>query len=190
MIRHMAEPYVFEMDGAKVQPTEPCSSLRPCYDPLYRQTKPFDMSAGERRFRIASGETDKNFYLPALFVAGDFVVVDGAISPRLKGKVKLNVADVQIKYDPTILRVEEIENADPSIKYNILPEEGRIKISILLQENLEATMDCFRLRFSLVDPETAIAELDVQVEDAAFLSGSKLTDTEAVSISGKIIRIG
>ena len=89
VIRHMAEPYVFEMDGAKVQPTEPCSSLRPCYDPLYRQTKPFDMSAGERRFRIASGETDKNFYLPALFVAGDFVVVDGVISPRPKGKVRL-----------------------------------------------------------------------------------------------------
>ena len=47
VIRHIAEPYAFEMDGAKVASAEPCTTLRPCYDPLYRQTKPFDFAAGE-----------------------------------------------------------------------------------------------------------------------------------------------
>ena len=89
VIRHIAEPYAFEMDGAKVEPSEPCSSLRPCYDPLYRQTKPFDMPIGEHRFAIASGEADSNFFLPALFVSGDFVVSNGVLSPRKHGKVRL-----------------------------------------------------------------------------------------------------
>ena len=88
VIRHVAEPYAFEMDRAKVESPEPCSSLRPCYDPLYRQTKPFDLAAGEHRFTIASGEADKNFFLPALFLAGDFAVFNGVLTPRPKGKVK------------------------------------------------------------------------------------------------------
>ena len=89
VIRHIAEPYAFEMDGTKVESPEQCTSLRPCYDPLYRQTKPFDLAAGEHRFAIASGEADKNFFFPALFIVGDFAVFNGILSPRPKGKVKL-----------------------------------------------------------------------------------------------------
>ncbi len=89
VIRHIAEPYAFEMDGAKVEAPEPCTSVRPCYDPLYRQTKPFDLAAGEHRFAIASGEADKNFFFPALFLAGDFAVFNGVLTSRPKGKVKL-----------------------------------------------------------------------------------------------------
>ena len=89
VIRHIAEPYAFEMDGTKVESSDPCTSLRPCYDPLYRQTKPFDLAAGEHRFAIASGEADKNFFFPALFVSGDFAVFNGVLMPRPKGKVKL-----------------------------------------------------------------------------------------------------
>ena len=89
VIRHVAEPYAFEMDGAKVESPEPCTSLRPCYDPLYRQTEPFDLAAGEHRFAIASGEADKNFFLPALFLAGDFAVFNDILMPCPKGKVKL-----------------------------------------------------------------------------------------------------
>ena len=89
VIRHIAEPYAFEMDGAKVESPDPCTSLRPCYDPLYRQTKPFDLAAGEHAFAIASGEADSNFFFPALFVSGDFAVFNGVLMPRPKGKVKL-----------------------------------------------------------------------------------------------------
>ena len=88
VIRHIAEPYAFEMDGSKVVSSEPCTSLRPCYDPLYRQSVPFDLAAGEHRFTIASGEADSNYFLPALFVVGDFVVFNGVLSPRPRGKVK------------------------------------------------------------------------------------------------------
>ena len=89
VIRHIAEPYAFEMDGAKVESPEPCTSLRPCYDSLYRQTKPFDLAAGEHAFAIASGEADSNFFFPALFVSGDFAVFNGVLMPRPKGKVRL-----------------------------------------------------------------------------------------------------
>ena len=82
VIRHIAEPYAFEMDGAKVDSPEPCTSLRPCYDPLYRQTKQFDLAAGTHRFAIASGEADQNFFLPALFLSGDFAVFNGVLMPR------------------------------------------------------------------------------------------------------------
>lgn len=89
VIRHIAEPYAFSFDGRRVEPAEPCKSLRPCYDSLYRQTKPFDMAAGVRRFAITSGEADKNFFLPAMFVSGDFAVFNGVLMPRSKGKVRL-----------------------------------------------------------------------------------------------------
>ena len=83
------EPFVFEMDGRKITPVELCSSLRPCYNSLYRQTASFDMAAGEHRFAIASGDLDRNLFLPALFVSGDFVVFDGVLSPLSKDRVKL-----------------------------------------------------------------------------------------------------
>ena len=89
VIRHIAEPYAFEMDGAKVESPEPCTTLRPCYDPLYRQTKPFDLAPGEHAFAITSGEADSNFFFPALFVSGDFAVFNGVLMPRPKGKVRL-----------------------------------------------------------------------------------------------------
>ena len=89
VIRHIAEPYTFEMDGAKVASAEPCTTLRPCYDPLYRQTKPFDLAAGAHTVAITSGEADSNFFLPALFVSGDFAVFNGVLMPRPKGKVRL-----------------------------------------------------------------------------------------------------
>jgi len=78
-----------EMDGAKVESTEPCTTLRPCYDQLYRQTKPFDLAAGEHAFAIVSGEADSNYFFPALFVSGDFAVFNGILMPRPKGKVRL-----------------------------------------------------------------------------------------------------
>ena len=78
-----------EMDGAKVESTEPCTTLRPCYDPLYRQTKPFDLAAGEHAFAIVSGEADSNYFFPTLFVSGDFAVFNGILMPRPKGKVRL-----------------------------------------------------------------------------------------------------
>ena len=80
---------VVEIDGEKVVAMEPCTSLRPGYNSLYRQTEPFDLAAGTHRLVIASGETDDNFFLPVLFVAGDFAVFNGVLAPRPKGKVQI-----------------------------------------------------------------------------------------------------
>ena len=88
VIRHVAEPYAFEMDGSRVVSSEPCTLLRPGYDALYRQTGLFDLAAGAHGFSIVSGEADQNFFLPALFVAGDFTVLDGVLSPRIHKPVK------------------------------------------------------------------------------------------------------
>ena len=82
IIRNIASPYAFKMDGARVAASEPCTLLRPGYDVLYRQTKPFDLATGTHRFAIASGEADRNFYLPALFVVGDFAAFNGVLVSR------------------------------------------------------------------------------------------------------------
>ena len=89
VIRHVAEPYAFDMDGVKVVSQEPCNTLRPCYNPLYSQTVPMGFAEGEHRFTISSGEADNNFFLPALFLTGSFAVLNGAVMPLSQGKVKL-----------------------------------------------------------------------------------------------------
>ena len=89
VIRHVAEPYAFDMDGVKVVSPEPCNTLRPCYNPLYSQTVPMGFAEGEHRFTISSGEADNNFFLPALFLTGSFAVLNGAVMPLSQGKVKL-----------------------------------------------------------------------------------------------------
>ena len=89
VIRHIAEPYAFEMDGVRVEALDSCTLLRPGYNPLYRQTAPFSLAGGVHKFAIVSGEADQNFFLPALFVAGDFAVCNGVLVPRTQGRVKL-----------------------------------------------------------------------------------------------------
>ena len=108
----------------------------------------------------------------------------------LKGTVKLSVADLEIHYDPTVVRVDDILKADSSVQYNILPEKGRIKISVLLSENLESAMDCFQLKLSFVDPEASVAQLDITVEDAAYqVTAGNLADAATGTISGKLVRV-
>ena len=88
VIRHIAEPYSFAMDGKRIEPTEPCNSLRPGYDQLYRQTGLFDLAPGTHRFAISTGEADRNFFFPALFLSGDFAVLNGVLVPRTEKTVK------------------------------------------------------------------------------------------------------
>ena len=108
----------------------------------------------------------------------------------LRGNVTLSVADLEIHYDPTVIRVDDILKADSSVQYNILPEKGRIKISVLLSENLESAMDCFQLKLSFVDPEASVAQLDITVEDAAYqVTAGKLADATTGTISGKLVRV-
>ena len=82
VFRHAAEPYAFELDGRPLEPARPCTVLRPDFNPLYRETAPFDLAPGVHTFRIVSGEADRNFFLPALFVTGDFAVFNRVLCPR------------------------------------------------------------------------------------------------------------
>ena len=88
VIRHVAEPYAFTMDGQPVAATESCQSLRSGYAPLYRETPPFDLAAGEHVFEMPSGELDRNYFLPALLVAGEFAEKDGKLQPLERQGVK------------------------------------------------------------------------------------------------------
>lgn len=131
-------------------------------------------------------EKDNVFVIDTLYTTQD----SAELLLGLKGKVKLSVADFQISYDPTVIRVEEILKPDSSVQYNILPEEGRIKVSVLLDEDLEYAMDCFKLKVSFVDPEAEVATLDITVEDAASLdSNGNLINVETQTISGKLVRV-
>ena len=82
VLRHDAEPYAFEMDGAPLVPARPCTALRAGFAPLYRETEPLDLAPGVHRFRIARGAPDDNYFLPALLLAGDFLADGAALRPR------------------------------------------------------------------------------------------------------------
>ena len=81
-VRREAEPYAFELDGRPLLPAAPCTSLRDGFAQLYRETEPVDLAPGVHRLRIARGAPDDNYFLPALLLAGDFVVLGGRLSPR------------------------------------------------------------------------------------------------------------
>lgn len=130
-------------------------------------------------------EKDNVFVIDTVYTTAD----SADLTLGLRGKVGLSVADLQISYDPTVIRVEEILSADSSVQYNILPEEGRIKVSILLDEDLAYAMDCFVMQVSFVDPQASMAMLDITVDDAASQSSGSLTDAASQTISGKIIRV-
>ena len=131
-------------------------------------------------------EKDNVFVLNTVYTDAD----SAQLSLSLRGKVKLSVADLEIHYDPTVIRVEDIVKADSSVQYNIMPEKGVIKVSVLLTENLEYTMDCFELKVSFVNPEVSVAQLDITVEDSAYQkTAGKLEDAASGTISGKLVRI-
>jgi hypothetical protein len=89
VIRHIAEPYAFAMDGVKISASERCNSLRPVFDGLYRQTGKIDLAGGVHEFDIVSGEADSNYFLPAMFVAGDFCRFGQVLFPRSREKVTM-----------------------------------------------------------------------------------------------------
>ena len=131
-------------------------------------------------------EKDNVFVINTLYTTES----SAQLTMSLRGKVMLSVADLEIHYDPTVVRVEEIVKVDSNIQYNIMPEKGVIKVSVLLTENLEYTMDCFQLKLSFVDPDASVAQLDITVEDAAYQkTAGKLTDAASGTISGKLVRI-
>ena len=79
IIRHDAEPYAFELDGRPLVGSAACRSLPVEFRPLYRETEPMDLAAGEHVVRLVSGELDRNFFLPAAFVAGSFAAEGDAL---------------------------------------------------------------------------------------------------------------
>ena len=68
--RFKAVPYSFELDGRPLAASRKATSLPVEYNPLYRETQMLTLPAGEHVVRIVTGEADKNFFLPAAFVAG------------------------------------------------------------------------------------------------------------------------
>lgn len=68
--RHDAVPYLFELDGKPLTADCEATSLPVEYNPLYRETQTLMLPAGEHVVRIVTGEADRNFFLPAAFVAG------------------------------------------------------------------------------------------------------------------------
>ncbi len=67
------------LDGKPVKADQPCNTLRPGLNELYRQTEPFRLEAGEHVLAIASGGSDTNYFLPVAWAIGDFAIDEGAI---------------------------------------------------------------------------------------------------------------
>lgn len=84
VLRHDAIPYAFTADGVKLEGTPGAADLPGVYSPLYRTASARTWTTGAHVFEIVSGEADNNFFLPALWLAGDFRVLDGCIFRETK----------------------------------------------------------------------------------------------------------
>jgi hypothetical protein len=79
VVRDHPAPSKLTLNGEPVTADQPCDTLRPGLNELYRQTEPFRLEAGKHVLAIESGGSDTNYFLPIAWVAGDFAVEDGAI---------------------------------------------------------------------------------------------------------------
>lgn len=84
VIRHDAEPYSFAADGEALSKENdaPASALPVVFASLYRAAATRTFAAGVHSFDIVSGEPDVNYFLPALWLAGDFRVLGGCVFPE------------------------------------------------------------------------------------------------------------
>ena len=74
-------PYRVTLDGRPLEARLACTCLRPGFDSLYGMTEAIDLDAGEHEFRIVSGRSDDNYFLPVAVVAGDFIERAGGLEP-------------------------------------------------------------------------------------------------------------
>lgn len=81
VFRHTAEPYVFELDGQRLDGLSSTKALPIEYCPLYRETELLMLDAGPHELRLVTGEADRNFFLPAAFVAGAVARHGEALGP-------------------------------------------------------------------------------------------------------------
>ena len=84
VLRHHPEASAVTLDGKPVRAVEPCDTLRPGLNELYRQTDPFRLEAGEHVLAIEAGGSDTNYFLPISWVAGDFAVENCSIKAMPK----------------------------------------------------------------------------------------------------------
>lgn len=87
VLRNHPAPSTLTLDGQPVRADQPCRTLRPGLNALYRQTEPFRLDAGEHVLAIEAGGSDINYFLPLAWIAGDFAVENGVIraAPRTMG---------------------------------------------------------------------------------------------------------
>ena len=78
-LRHHPVPSEVLLDGKPVKADQPCDTLRPGLNGLYRQTRPFRLGAGEHVLTIEAGGKDGNYFLPVAWLVGDFAVESRAI---------------------------------------------------------------------------------------------------------------
>jgi len=87
VLRHHPVPSEVMLDGMPVRADQPCTTLRPGLNELYRQTELFRLEAGEHELAIRAGGGDTNSLLPIAWVTGGFAVESGTIKalPRTVG---------------------------------------------------------------------------------------------------------
>ena len=84
VLRDHPTPSEVTLDGNPVKADQPCDTLRPGLDGLYRQTKPFRLEPGEHTLAIKAGGSDTNYFLPIAWLTGDFAVDNGTIEAMPK----------------------------------------------------------------------------------------------------------
>lgn len=79
VVRNHPAPSTLTLDGKPVRADQPCNTLRPGLNELYRQSEPLGLDAGEHVLAIQAGGSDTNYFLPLAWLAGVFAVDSGTI---------------------------------------------------------------------------------------------------------------
>lgn len=83
VLRHRPEDHALAvtLDGHPLVFSKPCGSVAYAYDPLYVESEPLTLTAGEHVLALSGGADDKLF-LPVMWLVGDFLEKErGVLSP-------------------------------------------------------------------------------------------------------------
>ena len=91
---------------------------------------------------------------------------------RVCGIVNLCGLDIQLRYDPTLVRLSGIQNQNSNVMFNNKAEEGVLLLNFISLENMTGSFDLGELQFEALVPDTCLSPINIEVVDLAVMNES------------------
>ena len=84
------------------------------------------------------------------------------LTMKLGGKVDLCGVSMSIKYDKSVLKLENISKEDAAVMAEHNEEDGTVSFNLVSGENITGDVDLFDMEFKVLTDETAVTELTLE----------------------------